>query len=70
MRHNNGVGYLTMREKEILGYLAKGLTSDQVAVQLSLSKHTIDTHRRKMLKKTGCKNTVEMLGVAGRAYML
>lgn len=70
MEHNNSVGFLTVREKEILSYLAKGLTSDQIASQLSLSKHTVDTHRRKMLKKMRCKNTAELLGAAGRTNQL
>lgn len=55
---------------EILELLSQGLTSKQIAQQFSLSKHTVDTHRRKMLKKMNCKNTVELLSVATEIGLL
>ncbi len=51
---------LSPREKEIVQLLAKGLSSKQIADQLFLSSHTVDTHRRNLLKKTGAKNTLEL----------
>lgn len=52
---------LTDREKEILIKLAKGLNAEQIAEQLNLSPHTIKTHRRNFLNKTGCTNTTELV---------
>ena len=46
---------LTRREKEILGLLAKGRTSLQMANQLKLSKYTIDTHRKEHPQEIGHK---------------
>ncbi len=51
---------LSPREREIVQLLAKGLSSKQIANQLFLSSHTVDTHRRNLLKKTGAKNTLEL----------
>jgi len=53
---------LTKREKEILLQIKKGLNSQAIADEFNCSKHTVDTHRRKMLRKSGCKNTVELIG--------
>jgi len=51
---------LSPREKEVVQLLAAGLSSKQIANQLFLSSHTVDTHRRNLLKKTGTKNTLEL----------
>ena len=40
------VPMLTRREKEILSLLDQGLSSQEIASRLSLSIHTIDTHRK------------------------
>ena len=52
---------LNKREHEILCFIAKGLNSKSIGEQLFLSHHTIDTYRRKILKKTGCKNAAELI---------
>ncbi|WP_353776880.1 response regulator [Winogradskyella sp. 3972H.M.0a.05] len=55
---------LTRREKEILGLLAKGRTSIQMANQLKLSKYTIDTHRKNIHKKLGIKTNTGLVNYA------
>lgn len=52
---------LSKREKEIVKLLYNNRTSNQIAKQLFISKHTVDTHRRKILKKLDIKNTTELL---------
>ncbi len=54
-------GIFSKRELEVLELVNKGFTSHVIAKKLYLSKHTIDTHRRKMLQKTGCANVIELL---------
>lgn len=51
----------TTKEREILQYLVKGYSSENIAKKLKNSKHTIDTHRRRMLSKTNTSNTVELI---------
>lgn len=51
---------LSAREIEVIRLLAEGLASKQIGVKLAISKHTVDTHRRNLLRKTGAKNTIEL----------
>ncbi|MCF8405214.1 MAG: LuxR C-terminal-related transcriptional regulator [Bacteroidales bacterium] len=57
-KHKN---YFSVRELEILDKLKEGKSSNSIASMLLISKHTVDTHRRNMLSKSGCKNTIELL---------
>ncbi|MCF8370655.1 MAG: LuxR C-terminal-related transcriptional regulator [Bacteroidales bacterium] len=52
------------REKEILLKLKSGLGSKAIADELFISRHTVDTHRRKMLAKAKCKNVMELISCA------
>jgi len=49
------------REFEIINLLAIGLTSEQVAQKLFLSVHTVNTHRRNILQKSGHTRIQELL---------
>ena len=42
---------LTSREKEVLNECVKGLTLPQIANEMFISKHTVDSHVRKIYKK-------------------
>ena len=55
---------LTSREKELLSFLITGKSSSQISKVLFLSKSTVDTHRRNMLRKTNSKNTIELIANA------
>lgn len=52
---------LTEREKEILQYISMGYNSHRIAKKLSISKNTVDTHRRNILKKTKLRSTSEII---------
>ena len=54
---------LTAKENEIFEYLVKGYTSQDIADALGISKHTVDTHRRNILKRNNCANTSELLSL-------
>lgn len=51
----------TKREKEILAHVLKGKNSRQISEELNLSIYTIQTHRKNILKKSGCSNLTELL---------
>jgi DNA-binding CsgD family transcriptional regulator len=55
---------ITRREKSIIRLLIEGLSSKAIAGQLYLSKQTIDTQRKNMLKKFNVKNTNELVALA------
>ena len=49
------------REKQIVIRLSRGLNAEKIASELNLSHHTIKTHRRNILQKSGCTNTTELV---------
>ncbi len=51
---------LTDREIEVIKLLIEGKSSKEIGEILFISKHTIDTHRRNILEKTGTKSTNEL----------
>ena len=55
---------LTKREIDILKLVCEELNSQEIADQLFISKHTAETHRRNLLSKTGCKNSVGLVKYA------
>ncbi len=49
---------LTPREKDILKLICAELTTQEIADRLHISTNTVETHRKNMLSKTGCKNGI------------
>jgi len=52
---------LTEREVEVLYHICKGLSNQEIAEVLFLSKRTVDKHRENLLSKTGVKNTAGLV---------
>jgi len=50
-RKNSKSRTLTRRETQIIDLIGKGRTSQQIAVELCISKLTVDTHRKNIHKK-------------------
>jgi DNA-binding CsgD family transcriptional regulator/PAS domain-containing protein len=57
-------GMISKQEKKVLQLIAQGYTSKQIAEQLFISLHTVNTHRRNILEKTKSKNTRELVSRA------
>lgn len=57
---------LSVRETEILVCVCRGLSNQQIADELFISKRTVDKHRANILEKTGCKNTASLVVYAIR----
>lgn len=53
--------FFSEREMEILRELKSGAQSKEIASRLHISRHTVDTHRRRMLEKSNCLSTIELL---------
>lgn len=58
---------LTRREKEVLELLNEGLTGPDIAKQLFISPHTVESHRKNLMQKFNVNN-VQMLLKLGRQY--
>jgi DNA-binding CsgD family transcriptional regulator len=54
-------GEFSVREKQVLGLMALGKNTRQIALELSLSAFTVDTHRKNMKKKLKARNTAQLI---------
>ena len=55
---------LSEREIEIIELVAQGLTNQEIAETLTISKRTVDNHVSNIFTKTGAKNRVALLNWA------
>ena len=55
---------LSKREREVLFHLCKGLTSQQMAEVLFISRYTVETHRKNILRKLGFSSSTELVKFA------
>lgn len=65
-RENISDEQLSEREREILIAVCRGLSNQEIADELFISKRTVDKHRANILEKTGCKNTASLVVFAIR----
>ena len=56
--------HLSERELEIIALVAEGLTNQEIAGRLTISKRTVDNHVSNIFTKTGSKNRVALLNWA------
>lgn len=52
---------LTLREQQILYYIAGGLSNKEIAGRLSLSEQTVKAHLSHMTAKSGCSNRAALV---------
>jgi len=64
-KHNDSI-QLTKRETEILQLVREGYLSKEISDNLSISIHTVNTHRQKILKKLGVNNSIEAIEYANK----
>jgi DNA-binding NarL/FixJ family response regulator len=57
---------LTPRELEVLKLIAEAHTSDQIALELGITRRTVDRHRENILAKLGMRDRVELTRYAIR----
>ena len=59
--HESKTANLSKREKEILSKICEGLSNQEIADTLFISKRTVDKHRANLLGKTNSKNTASLI---------
>lgn len=61
---------LSDREIEILVEVCRGLSNQEIADKLFISKRTVDKHRANILEKTGCRNTANLVVYAIKNHLV
>ncbi len=69
LKHKNKllINSLRKREIEILGLICQGMSTQQIADCLFISKNTVSTHRKNIQKKLGTKNLADLVSLAREA---
>ena len=67
-----GTGYdlLTAREQEIMGLLAEGLSTTQVADKLFISPKTVENHRHSIMRKLDIHSTIDLARYAAKLGLI
>ena len=66
-RTNRGLGYrISAREREILGLLAEGMSTEEIAEHLFLSWHTVRNHIQRIIGKLNAHSRLEAVTTAVR----
>jgi DNA-binding CsgD family transcriptional regulator len=55
---------LSRREREVLAELARGSQSDEMALTLHLSVHTVRSHTKSLLRKLGARTRAHAVAIA------
>jgi len=61
---------LSDRELEIIKLIAEGYTNAQISVVLYISNHTVNTHRKNIMKKLGVNNTAGIVMFAVKSSLV
>lgn len=64
------LGALSPREHEVLEMLVMGHTQREIAARLCISPKTVETHRRRIGEKLGCRTRAELVSYAITAGIL
>ena len=61
---------LSKREKQVLSLIETGVTSQEIADRLCISKHTVSRHRQEILAKLQAKNSTAAIRIAKQLNLL
>ena len=60
----------TQRQMEVLASITRGLSNDDIAIQLGLSKTRVKQHLNEVYNKLGAANRAEAVAIAMRRQLL
>ena len=67
---NKGTNALTSRQHQVLESITRGLSNDEIALQMGLSKTRIKQHLNELYEKLGAANRAEAVAIALRKHLL
>ncbi len=63
-KNSKEISCLSKRELQILKYFTKGFKTKEIAAELGISFHTVNNHRKNILKKLNIRNIASMVNFA------
>ncbi len=69
-RNQTSSGLLTPREREALGWVARGKSASEVADILKITKRTVDEHVQAAIRKLGAANRTHAVAIALRDRLI
>lgn len=54
----------TSQEKKVITHISEGLQTKEIASELFISNHTVQTHRKNIYKKMNCNNVSDIVKVS------
>jgi two-component system NarL family response regulator len=63
----NGLGTLGTRERQVLQMVAEGRTSREIANRMKVTRSTVESHRRNIMRKLNLRGVAEMTRFAIRS---
>lgn len=69
-RSDKNIKNLSGREIEIIRLIVQEYSSEKIAEKLFISKHTVDTHRKNILEKTGSRTLVGLIKFAMQNHLV
>ncbi|HEX6317153.1 MAG TPA: response regulator transcription factor [Gemmatimonadaceae bacterium] len=64
------LGSLTLRERDVLARIARGLPNKEIAADLGISVRTVESHRDSLMRKTGLRNVAALTRFALESGLL
>lgn len=58
---------LTPRESEVMWLVVAGKTNKEIAIKLELSNRTVETHRGRIMEKTGARSLADLIELARKS---
>jgi DNA-binding NarL/FixJ family response regulator len=66
---SKNINRLTQREIEIVKLVKNGLKNKEIAATLFISQRTVETHRARILKKLGLKNSISLIKLINDSFL-
>jgi PAS domain S-box-containing protein len=57
----NDLEVLTARQQQVLSMIAQGKTNSEIAAEMKLSRRTVESHRARMMRAAGMRNSAELV---------
>ena len=52
---------ISKREHEVVFAIAQGMNSKEISSELDISVHTVETHRKNLMRKLNARNTAHLV---------